>query len=128
MSKIIQIKIFNDIFDQLLEYLETNFSLFKSDILLAKTGLQFLRSSNPMMVVDQFTSYVIPYKKYILDCDEDFFINFDKNLKDIGLRQEDMILGNKIRYIWCSPDISEIQKAHIWMYFHKLIKAAERIH
>ena len=122
MNKIIHIKIFNDILDQFLEYLEDNFYLFRSDIILVKTTIEFIRKSNPRLVVEQFMSYVSPYKEYVFNCDEHFFLNFDVNLKQIGLSPDNMIFGSKIRNIWISSDTTKKQKAYIWLYFQKMLK------
>ena len=79
MSKILQIKIFNDILDQFMDYLDENFKFFRSDLILIRNTMEFIRRSNPRLVVEQYMSYVGPYKKHIFNCDENFFINFDKN-------------------------------------------------
>lgn len=123
MSKIVQIKIFNDILDQFLDYLDENFKFFRSDLILIRNTMEFIRRSNPRLVVEQYMSYVGPYKKYIFNCDENFFINFDTNLKQLGLTSDNIIFGSKIRNIWLSDSITKTQKAYIWLYFQKLLKA-----
>jgi len=127
MSKIIQIKIFNDILNQFLDYLEENFHFFKSDLILIRTTVDFIRSSNPRLVIEQYMSFVGPYSQYIYNCDEDFFLNFDLNLKQLGLTTDNILFGSKIRNIWMSSDITDNQKAHIWLYFQKLLKAGEKV-
>lgn len=127
MSKIIQIKIFNDIVDQFIDYLENNFVLFRSDIILIQSTIEFIRRSNPRLVVEQFMSYVGPYQSYIFNCDEDFFLDFDTNLKRIGLTPDNILFGSKIRNIWLSSDTSDSQKAYIWMYFQKLLRAGNKV-
>lgn len=128
MSKIVQIKIFNDLLTQFLDYLETNFVYFKSDIILSRSTIEFIHKSNPRLVVEQYMNYVEPYRKYISDCNEDFFLNFDNlNLNKIGLTQDDMVLISKIRNIWLSCDITDNQKAYIWLYLQKLIRAGEKV-
>lgn len=128
MSKIVQIKIFNDLLDQFLDYLETNFIDFKSDIILSRSTVEFIRRSNPRLVVEQYVNRVESYKKYIFDCDEDFFLNFDNiNFDKLGFTQNDMILISKIRNIWVSPNITDNQKAYIWLYLQKLLRAGEKV-
>lgn len=128
MSKIVQIKIFNDILDQFFDYLEANFVDFKSDLILSKTTVEFVRRSNPRLVVEQYISYVEPYKKYIFNCDEDFFLNFDSlNLTKIGFTQDDLVLISKVRNIWASSNINDNHKAHIWLYLQKLTRAGEKV-
>ena len=124
MSKIVQIKIFNDILDQFLDYLEETFIFFRSDIIFIKSTVEFIRKSNPRLVVEQFMDYTGPYKEYILRCDEDFFLNI--NLQQTRLNIENQLFGNKLRNIWLSHDIVDKQKAHIWLYFHKLLKAGSQ--
>jgi hypothetical protein len=127
MSKIVQIKIFNDILDQFLDFLEFNFLIFRSDIILTKSTIDFVRRSNPRLVVEQYMSYVAPYETYIFECEEDFFLNFDTNLKQIGLTSDDILFGSKIKTIWLSSDITDNQKAYIWLYFQKLLRTGKKI-
>ena len=82
MSKIIQIKVFNDILDQFFEYLQTHFTFYRSDIILAKTTIGFLQRNNPRLVVEQFMDHINPYTDYIFNCDEQFFLNFQKSMSD----------------------------------------------
>lgn len=125
MSLIIHIKIFNDILDQFFNYLEHEFDEFKSDIILTRTGVEFIRKNNPRLVVEQFVTMIEPFKQYIFDCDEDFFLNF--KLLDDSVSNENSLLCMKVKKIWVSDNITDTQKAHIWLYFQKLIKAGEKI-
>ena len=128
MSKIVQIKIFNDILDQFLDYLEINFVNFRSDIILSRSTVEFIRRSNPRLVVEQYINRVQQFKKYIFNCNEDFFLNFDNlNLKKIGFTKDDLVLISKVKNIWVSSDINQNQKAYIWLYLQKLINAGEKV-
>lgn len=125
MSLIIHIKVFNDILDQFFNYLETEFDDFKSDIILTRTGVEFIRKNNPRLVVEQFVTMIEPFREYIFDCDEDFFLNFQ--LLDDSISNENSLLCMKVKKIWVSDNITDTQKAHIWLYFQKLIKAGDKI-
>lgn len=127
MSKIVQIKIFNDILDQFLDYLENNFEMFRSDIILTKSTVDFIRRSNPRLVVEQYMNFFRPYERHIFNCDEQFFFNFDINLSQIGLTSDNILFGNKIRNIWMSDMTTHNQKAYIWLYFQKLLKAGKNV-
>lgn len=127
MNRIVQIKMFNDILDQFFGYLESNFPIFKSDIIITKSSVDFLRKNNPRLVVEQFMKYTSPYSKQIFSCDETFFINFEKNFTKTQLTTDNILAGLKIKNMWISPDISDKQKAYIWLYFQKLIKAGEKV-
>lgn len=125
MSLIIHIKVFNDILDQFFNYLETQFEEFKSDIILTRTGVEFIRKNNPRLVVEQFVTMIEPFREYIFNCDEDFFLNFQ--LLDDSISNENSLLCMKVKKIWVSDNITDTQKAHIWLYFQKLIKAGDKI-
>jgi hypothetical protein len=127
MNKIVQIKIFNDILDQFFDYLEINFPDFRSDFILTRSTTEFIRRSNPRLVVEQFMSNVIPYQKEIFECNENFFLNFEKNLSNSDLTSENILVGLKIKTMWLSSDTSETKKAYIWLYFQKLLKAGEKV-
>jgi hypothetical protein len=127
MNKIIQIKIFHNILDDLFDYLENTFSYFKSDIMLARTTAQLIRSSNPRLVVEQFMEYVGPYNERIFNCDEDFFLNFenDQGMRD-SLTSDNLLFGMKLKNIWLATETTDMQKAAVFLYFQKLLKAGEK--
>lgn len=128
MSTIVKIKIFNDILDQFLDYLETNFQDFRSDIILTRSTIDFIRKSNPRLVVEQYINSISPLKKYIFNCDEDFFLNFDKqNSLNIDVTTDNLVLISKVKNIWVSSNINNTQKAYIWLYLQKLIQAGEKV-
>lgn len=127
MSKIAQIKKFNDILDQLFNYLEDTFPFYKSDVILTKNSIHFIRRSNPRLVVEQFLQYVEPYSEQIFSCDEDFFMNFEQNM---SLDQENMLYGLKLKSLWIqNTNISQTlyQKARIFDYFQKLLNSASLV-
>ena len=129
MNKITQIKRFNDILDQLFNYLEDNFPFYKSDLILTKNSIYFIRKSNPRLVVEQFIEYVKPYSQQIFDCDEDFFINFENNM---SLDQKNMLYGIKLKSLWLQNGKKETEKslrekATIFNFFIKLLKSAELV-
>lgn len=124
MSQLVNIKLFNNLIDQFLEFLETDFKEFKSDIVLAKNTISILRTSNPRIFINMFMNSIEKYKKYIIECDEDFFLKFEENL---DIEEDNIILGCKIREIWKSSETSDLQKAKIWNYLNKLIKIGEKV-
>lgn len=125
MSKIMYIKAFNELLDQLFEFLIDKFSDLRSDILLTKTCTDFIRNANPRTPAEQFMEYISPYAGQINECDEDFFLNFEKNL---DTTQNNVILyGFRLKNVWVSDTITDLDKAHIWNFFQKLIKLGEKI-
>lgn len=127
MNTIVQIKIFHDLLEQFFVFLETNFTLYKSDIILTKTAVDFVKKSNPRLVVEQFILSVRPYKDELFDCNENFFLDYEKNLKISDLGDQEIGLVSKIKDLWMSRDITDNQKAYIWLYLQKLYKAGEKI-
>lgn len=129
MNKIVQIKIFNDVLDQFFEYMENEFEYFRSDILLTKSSIDFIKRGNPRLVVEQFVQYITPYSKQIMECDEDFFMNFEQNM---GLDKENLLYGLKLKSIWLANSTQDQektirQKATIFFYFQKLLKCASKV-
>ena len=125
MSIIIHIKVFNDILDQFFDYLENEFIEFKSDIILTRSGVQFVRQGNPRLVVEQFMNMIDSFRNQIQNCDENFFLNYQLNSTKIS--NDNSMLCMKIKKIWMSDSINDIQKANIWLNFQKLIKAGDKI-
>jgi hypothetical protein len=129
MNKIIQIKVFNDILDQFFCYLESEFPFFKSDIILTKSSVDFIRRANPRLVVEQFLKFISPYSNQIMECDEDFFINFESNMV---LNKDHILYGLKIKSMWMESSGQDQektlrQKATIFYYFQKLLKSASKV-
>lgn len=127
MSKIVQIKIFNDVLDQFLSFLQSNFPLFKSDLILTKSTVDFVRNSNPRLVVEHFMKFTMPFHKEIFACDEDFFLDLQNLSKTSVEAEQNILLGMRIKNMWQSPSTTDKQKAMIWFFFHKLIKAGEKV-
>jgi len=117
--------VFNDILEQFFEFLETEFEDFKSDIILTRAGVDFIRQTNPRLVIEQFMTMVEPLKSQIFNCDEEFFLDF-KLVP--GVSSEQSMLHSKVKKIWTSNNINNTQKAYIWLYFQKLIKAGEKLY
>ena len=124
-NKIVQTNIFNTILNEFLDFLyyEKTFDMFTSDINLIKSGIEIIRFGNERMIVEEFMSYTKLYKDQILNCDEDFFINYEKNLVEVT----DDLLFKKVRDIWVSKNITDILKAKIWWYIQRLYKVGEKI-
>jgi hypothetical protein len=127
MNKIVHIKIFNDILDQFFNFLEKSFVDSRSDLILTRNTIEFLRKNNPRLVVEEFMNYIKPFEKQIINCDEDFFINFEQNLPGSTSSKENLLLGSRLKLIWLSigPQ-DDIKKASVFYYFQKLIKSGDQ--
>jgi hypothetical protein len=127
MNTILQIKIFHELLDQFFVFLERNFMMYKSDIVLIKTAVDFVKKGNPRLVVEQFVTSIRPYKKEIFDCNENFFLDYENNLEKSDIEAVDTTLILKVKELWLSSSITDTQKAYIWLYLQKLYKAGEQI-
>jgi hypothetical protein len=125
MNKIIQIKNFNGLLDQFFDFLEESFVNFKSEFILTRNTMELVRKGNPRLVVEQFINNVKSYKKYIFECDEDFFINYELNHDVVS--KDDMLLGMRLKEIWLSDQITDRKKATVFYYLQKLITTGENL-
>jgi hypothetical protein len=125
MNKILQIKNFNGILDNFFDFLEESFSNFKSDMILARSTAEFVRKSNPRLVVEQLMEHISPYRKQIIECDEDFFLNLD--IKRVGISNDNILFGMKLKQIWQTSRLTDIQKATVFYYFQQLLKAGDQV-
>lgn len=125
MNSLVHIKVFNNLLNDFLDYLEMNFPIFSSDITLTRTILNVLSTNNPRIIVEQFMSTVSLYKKQIFECDEKFFLNFEEN--GIKVNSQNLMHGLKIKQLWLDSKTTNEQKAYIWLYFQKLLRTGEKV-
>lgn len=125
MNALVQVKIFNNLLKDFLDYLEDNFPIFSSDITLTRSVLNLLLTTNPRIIVEQFMTVVVPYKSQIFNCDENYFLNFEEN--GIKVNSQNLMHGLKIKQFWVDSTTTDEQKAYIWLYFQKLIKIGEKV-
>lgn len=126
MNTINNIKIFNQILDQFFNFLENSFPYVRSDIILTRSTVEFIRRGNPRLVVEQFKEYISPYSSKIFDCDEDFFLNFESNI-DETIVQNYFLYGLKFKNVWLDPNTTQLQKAQVFLYFQKLLTISNKI-
>lgn len=125
MNSLVQIKVFNNLLNDFLKYLEMNFPIFSSDIILTRSVIDLLAANNPRIIVEQFMTNVSPYKKEIFNCDEKFFLNFEEN--GIKVNTQNLMHGLRIKNLWLDSKTTQEQKAYIWLYFQKLITVGEKV-
>lgn len=124
MSNFVYVKAFNDLLDQFYEFLSTKFPSISADILIAKTFTDFLKMGNPKEVPNQFLKHIMPYTDKIMECNESFFLDYQNNIKG---SDEIMMYGPKLREVWEAKSTTDMDKAQIWIFFHKLIKLGSKI-
>ncbi len=115
----------NDLLKLFPDFMEIK--IFREKFLIAK-------KSNPKMILLVFLKYIYPYKQYILDQNDDFFLsdNLTKNISNNKEIQKDGDVDNEyiltkalnIKQLWKRMDQAE--KETLWMYFKVLIVLCER--
>ena len=120
MNSIAKITAFNNLLDSFLDYLENNFSAIKSDVRITRTAIDFVKSSNPRLVMTTFMSGIEKYKDEVLACNENFFLEHVCGLKT-ALDKNGCLFSEKLRDIWLDPSTSKKQKANIFLYLIKMI-------
>lgn len=123
-TNILYIKAFNDLLDQFYEFLSSKFPQISPDILIAKTFTEFVRKGNPREVIRQFIEHITPYTDQIMDCNESFFLDYKNNLKGTN---EILMYAPRLKQVWESDKTTDLDKAQIWLYFHKLIKLGNKV-
>ena len=115
----------NDLLKLFPDFMEIK--IFREKFLIAK-------KSNPKMILLVFLKYIYPYKQYILDQNDDFFLsdNLTKNISNNKEIQKDGDVDNEyiltkalnIKQLWKRMD--QVEKETLWMYFKVLIVLCER--
>jgi hypothetical protein len=124
MSKLVQIKIFNQILDNFFDFLQDIFVYLKSDIILSRTTTDFIRRANPRMVVETFMEYTRPYSKQLFECDETFFLGL--NIENV-VEKDYLNFGEKIKRVWLDPNTTQVHKAMVFQFFHKLLSVGAKV-
>lgn len=118
-SEHIRITLFVKILEKFVEYLQDEFPMFSSELMLTKTTIATMKIATPKLLVDQVSECIIPYREQILECNDRFFLD-PQNVNDLDA--SGVSIAKKVREIWVHKDTTVEQKANIWLYFHKLIK------
>tara|TARA_B100000902_G_C26979827_1_gene749711 strand:+ start:213 stop:596 length:384 start_codon:yes stop_codon:yes gene_type:complete len=97
---------------------------YNKDISLNKTAIELLISTNPRIIYNAFNSYVLPYKKQIMERDDTFFLNEKIQATDAVNRQVVKTL-TILRNSWSK--LTDSTQDSVWLYFAVLIRLSERI-
>lgn len=91
-----------------------------SDILMGKNSLYLIKKTNPRKLLELFRNHVLPYEKFIIDNDENFFLNntYKEQLQSNYNDSLQTILN--LKKYWSS--MSDNTKKNIWLYFNILVK------
>ncbi len=132
---------FNNQMTQLLNFLKTIECLEKDKAIslfeIKYNGIKSMDSKKPL---ECFLKFVYPYKRYIMDRDNDFFLKDikqkvnkltddaqDEDVLFDDIKDDEFVLHQalNIKRFW-ENELTEGQKKMIWTYFQVLIKLTER--
>lgn len=106
------------------DFLEDVYSCYpETSLFLLQKFVNGMAITNPSYIVDTFVENVEPYKKHILEKNEDFFINNKDKFKDENKQFASYI--EKIINIWKEPSTPVKTKDCIWRYMTILMKLSD---
>jgi hypothetical protein len=126
MSSAVIINAFNNMLGEFLSDLQ---SAFPQETYITNyiSAFELLRKANPKQIVKGFMFYVSPYQTYIFDCDESFFLGFDSNNNHLGLDDNYINKGLRLKHLWTHPSTTQETKACIFAYMQNLLKLGKRM-
>jgi hypothetical protein len=126
MNQVSTLTRFNNTIDCLIDSLIDGYShheYFGKELRLTKEKFTLLRKTNPAKVIEGFLVKVYPYKKQIMEEDDEFFIqkSYDGDTKNEG----NLVKVLKIKELW-DTEIDGNTKQTLFNYFKVLIVLAEK--
>ena len=82
MSSVRKLHMFTMTLDKFFVYLKDNFKDLENDVLVIENIVYLLKTSNPQIMIDQYSEYVGQYSKYIDECNDNFFYTADRRRYD----------------------------------------------
>lgn len=114
------VKAFISLIDDFMTELEFSFPE-ESEIKMTHSKLKMLAVINPDMIVQEFVSYLSPYKKQLFDKDHHFFMD----LSNFNLDKSSAMQGIKIIELLKNTDSGNTDV--IFNYMQKLFRLGEKI-
>lgn len=112
--------------DDLYEFVETKFPRYEKDVELSRFYTDSLKAISKSLFVQQVYSFFKPFRQEILDCDQQFFLHFESNVNEHDGTTKQQYF-TYIRDVWQDPNVTELDKAKIWYFFHQFIKIADKL-
>jgi hypothetical protein len=122
MSSVRKLHMFTVTLDKFFVYLKDNFKDLEKDVLVIENIVYLLKTSNPQIMIDQYSEYVGQYSKYIDECNDNFFYNMSEDNFTTSFTLQ---LFLKIKQLWVAETMGEKQKATIWFYIKNLLKICQ---
>jgi len=96
---------------------------FNKELSLTKEKFLLLRKTNPRKVMEGVLVFVYPYKRQIMENDDNFFLN--KDYQEDTKNDGHLVKALKIKDLW-ETDMDENTKTNLFNYFKVLIVLAEK--
>jgi len=115
--------------NQLASFLEELIDLFPKEkqIIVMKEKIELLRKANPRLIVEGFVKYALPYREYIVNKDESYFLDLTKDNKIDDFEENKYVSLTEalnLRNLWTVMDSDS--KEAVWKYFQILVVLSER--
>jgi hypothetical protein len=126
MSQVSTLTRFNNTIDCLIDSLIDRYShheYFGKELRLTKEKFALLRKTNPAKIVEGVLVKVYPYKKQIMDEDDEFFIQ--KSYEADKKNESNLVKVLRIKELW-DTDMDDNTKQTLFNYFKVLIVLAEK--
>jgi len=126
MSNISILSKFNNTVEQMIDALLDRYSYheyFNKELSLTKEKFLLLRKTNPRKVMEGVLVFVYPYKRQIMENDDNFFLN--KDYQEDTKNDGHLVKALKIKDLW-ETDMDENTKTNLFNYFKVLIVLAEK--
>ena len=97
----------------------------EKDINLFKEKFKLIKFANPRLIIENFIVYVYPYKEFIMNKNEIYFIEEDNSInRECDKNEISLTKVINFKKLW--KKTSDKNKGAIWKYFQVLIILAER--
>jgi len=125
MSKQTTLTKFNNTVEQLIDALLERYDYheyFKKELNLTKEKFLLLRKTNPRKVIEGVLVFVYPYKKQIMEEDEQFFLS--KNYEEDTKNEGHLVKALKLKELW-DTDMDDNTRQTLFTFFKVFIVLAE---
>lgn len=97
----------------------------EKDINLFREKFKLVKFANPRIIIENFIVYVYPYKEFIMNKNEKYFIEEDNSInRECDKNEISLTKVINFKKLW--EKTSDKNKDAIWKYFQVLIILAER--
>lgn len=116
---------FYNLFEDFMTDIGYAFPDYRGKVLKYKSALSTARSVNGRAFIREFVDSISPYEKYIMECDEEHFLNKDPT--ELGITGETAEMCNLVKGVWKDDSTTIETKAKIWKYIQDILRLGNTI-